>query len=58
MIYPDFKLPIEDAHAAEFWWDEFVTRYQQTHDEAFKEAAERMSRYIDRNFDHEDEFDD
>ena len=56
MKYPDFKIPIEDADAAQFWWDEWVARFQQTNDHAFKEQAEAMSRYIDRHF-HEDDFD-
>ena len=53
MSYPDFKLPIEDRWAAEFWLDEWWERFNQTRDHAFKESADEMRRYIERNFDDE-----
>ena len=48
---PDFSIPIEDEHAAQWWWDEWTDRFRQTNDHAFKEAAEAMSHYIDRHLD-------
>lgn len=51
MRLPDFKIPIADEHEAQFWWDEWATRFSQTDDQAFKEQAEAMSHYIDAHFD-------
>lgn len=48
---PDFKLPIEDRHAAEWWLDEWWSAYRTSKDEAFRDAARAMQRYIDINFD-------
>ena len=53
MTYPDFTIPIEDRWAADFWLDEWYARYRETNDHAFKEAADAMRLYIDRNFDEE-----
>jgi hypothetical protein len=54
--YPDFKIPIEDRHAAEFWWDEWATRFRETEDHAFKEQAVAMSHYIDSTWDDEENY--
>ncbi len=50
-LLPDFRIPIDDKHAAEFWRQEWWDRYHQTHDLAFREAAEAMGRYMDTHFD-------
>ena len=50
---PDFRIPIDDRHAADFWFTEWVARFSQTKDHAFKEAYEEMQRYIDEHFDDE-----
>jgi len=47
---PDFRILIEDLHAAEFWLLEWNDRYQATNDEAFKEQADEMRRYIYTHF--------
>ena len=54
-LLPDFKLPIEDEHAANFWLDEWDDRFRQTSDHAFKEMADEMRKYIARHFDTEDD---
>lgn len=57
MIYPDFKLPVDDKNAAEFWLDEWDRRFRETKDYAFKESADEMRKYISDHFpDEEDEW--
>lgn len=51
MNLPDFRIPIEDQHAAEWWWQEWEDRYRATNDEAFKEQAEAMEQFIVMHFD-------
>lgn len=48
---PDFKIPIEDRHAADFWLDEWDSRFRETNDHAFRETADAMRGYIDQHFD-------
>jgi hypothetical protein len=43
---PDFRIEIPDRDAADFWLDEFQTRWHQTNDHAFKEQADAMETYI------------
>jgi hypothetical protein len=52
--YPDFKLPIDDLNAAEFWLFEWRHRFTQTQDVAFQESADEMKKYIADNFEDED----
>lgn len=52
---PDFKIPIEDRSAAEFWVNEWDWRFTATNDQAFREQALAMRRYIDLNFEDDDD---
>ena len=48
---PTFAFPIgEDRHDAEWWLNEFETRFEETQDYAFKEAADLLREYIKEVF--------
>ena len=53
---PDFKVPIGDAHEAQWLLDEWEDRFRQTQDYGFRELADLMRVYIETWFtDNDDE---